>query len=216
MSYKNILENTKEIYKIDLIDQTLDIFLEKSIDVISMNQLAKELEVGVASLYRYFKSKNNLVIQCGIRLWERIGVIFEGIFETEQYKALSGYQQLEQLMKIQLVLYEGHPAYLSFISEFDSIMIKNKVTSQELVEYENSIFTVGEKVYHAYQKGIEDKTIKAIDNFDEFYTVCTITLQALTQKLLGSRAILESDSKYDKSHEIQIIIDLILDKVRGQ
>jgi len=216
MTYKNILENSKEEYKNILIDQCLDIFLIKGIDIISMNQLAKELGVGVASLYRYFKSKNNLVILTGIKLWQRIEFIFEGVFETETYRSLTGYQQLQQLMKVNIVLFEGHPSYLKFISEFDNVMLKNKVTPKQLSDYEKSIFSVGKEVYNAYQKGLKDQTVNEIENFDEFYRTCSLALQALSQKLLASKEILESDKKYNKNNEIQILIDLVLDRLRGK
>ena len=46
--------------KIDLIvKEAVPLFLEKSISDISMNEIAKFVGVGEASLYRYFQKKQN-------------------------------------------------------------------------------------------------------------------------------------------------------------
>ena len=42
-----------------------------------MTDIADHLHLGVASLYRYYKTKSNLVVLCGIHLWKKEIQLFD-------------------------------------------------------------------------------------------------------------------------------------------
>ena len=85
-----IIMNKIKDGKIDLIvKEAVPLFLEKSISDISMNEIAKFVGVGEATLYRYFQKKQNLVIQISAKLADEV---FNHYFSLEQ--KLSGYEQI--------------------------------------------------------------------------------------------------------------------------
>ena len=47
------------------------LFSEKGIDTIAMTDIAKKAEIGVASLYRYFETKDEIAIRTVIWSWEK-------------------------------------------------------------------------------------------------------------------------------------------------
>lgn len=68
-----IIMNKIKDGKIDLIvKEAVPLFLEKSISDISMNEIAKFVGVGEATLYRYFQKKQNLVIQISAKLADEV------------------------------------------------------------------------------------------------------------------------------------------------
>ena len=56
---------------------SFSLFSNKGIDAIAMTDIAKHAEIGVASLYRYFETKDEIAIRTAIWAWEsRKKVIF--------------------------------------------------------------------------------------------------------------------------------------------
>ena len=55
--------------KMDLIiDKALELFLNDSILNVTIKDISSKLEIGEMTIYRYFKTKDNLVLQCAIKL----------------------------------------------------------------------------------------------------------------------------------------------------
>ena len=52
-----------------ILDASFELFAERGIDTIAMTDIAKKAEIGVASLYRYFETKEDLAIEVAIHAW---------------------------------------------------------------------------------------------------------------------------------------------------
>ena len=67
-----------------------DLFMSKGIADVAIKDIADKAGVGEATIYRYFKSKNNIVLQCALNLGK---TIFEDYFDLS--KGRTGYDKLE-------------------------------------------------------------------------------------------------------------------------
>lgn len=115
--------------KIDLIvKEAVPLFLEKSISDISMNEIAKFVGVGEASLYRYFQKKQNLVIQISAKLADEV---FNHYFSLEQ--KLSGYEQISDFFKAYGKVFKEHPEYFKFINELDAYILNENVQEKKRI-----------------------------------------------------------------------------------
>ena len=74
-----------------IIEEALSLFMKKSITGVTMSDIAKEVEIGDATLYRYFKKKQNIVISAVMKLSD--SVLTKYIGNDEQ---LIGYDQLKR------------------------------------------------------------------------------------------------------------------------
>ena len=66
-----------------------DIMLIKGLDTLTISDIAKEIQIGEATIYRYFGSRLNLVIHVGISLWSDI---YKELSKRE--KKSTGYQSV--------------------------------------------------------------------------------------------------------------------------
>ena len=214
MGYQEIMKKNREEYIKVLLSDITDLFIQNGIDDMKMTTLAKELDVGVASLYRYFHTKKDLIILSGIEVWTRINNLFEGVFESESYQNKTGYKQVEDLMKINLVLYDGHQELLSFINDFDNFVIKEKIQTSELKAYEASVLNVSTLVENAYNKGLKDGSIKYTGNFFEFYFTCSHAINALCRKVANQGMILESDRLVEGKIQLELLINVMLNYIK--
>lgn len=209
MEYKKFMRQAKDEYQNILIDKIADLFLDYGIEKMKMTDIAEHLDLGVATLYRYFKTKKKLVVHCGIHLWEKEITLFEGIFDNDVYINKTGLEQLEDILKIFKVLYEGQPKFLRFLRNFDLFVTQEKIDQSDLQEYESSILNVYPLFKKAYEKGLNDGSINQIVEFDEFYFTVNHSLMSLSQKVLPEGSILESDNRVSASNQIDLLIKMI-------
>ena len=68
-----------------MLSEGFRIFSQKSIEVVTMQEIAKASGLGVATVYRYFRTKAALVIAIGAKIWKEYAVEVE-----EMYAARGG------------------------------------------------------------------------------------------------------------------------------
>ena len=209
MKYQTYIENVKNDRMEEVIKSAAQLFMNNGIENIKMTDIAKDCEVGVASLYRYFKTKTAILIRSAIYEWERVNELFDGIFECPTYAEKSGLEQIKELLKLQLVLFISHKNFLRFLYGFDVYMIKEKVDKSELCEYEKSILNIYPYFENAYKKGIDDKTVRTDIDFSLFCKSLSHSLMNLCQKFIIGE-ILPNDDFSNAEEEIKMMIDMAI------
>ena len=66
-----------------IIECTFGLFSENGIENISMNDIAVASKIGVASLYRYFQTKEELAIEVAIYAWNLELSVFNEVFTSK-------------------------------------------------------------------------------------------------------------------------------------
>ncbi|MCL6606363.1 MAG: TetR/AcrR family transcriptional regulator [Paenibacillus sp.] len=207
---KNELDHQKELRKEEVIQAAIEVFKISGIENTKMTEIAESAEVGVASIYRYFKTKPELVIEVAIRAWESIINTFLEGFTQPQYISLNGIQRIESLLSVFLTLYKEHKEFLRLIEEFDNYIIKEKIPPDRLSVYENTILNLMPFMVDAIEKGKKEGSIKSSIHSEEFYMTITHTLISLCQKLISRNTILNSDQEIDGETQVKMIINMAI------
>ncbi|WP_139904949.1 TetR/AcrR family transcriptional regulator [Clostridium thermarum] len=207
-------DNLKEQRKEEVVTAAIEIFKEKGIDNTKMTDIAEKAEVGVASVYRYFKTKFDLVLATATYLWrEDIRGLYEQFYDTD-FKKLSGLEQIRKILYISIDIYKQHPQYLSFLEYFDNYIVKEKVPAEKLESYEKSVIDMRRGIFEALEQGKKDGSIKAdIDN-NTFYITITHGLMSLSQKLILRGTILKSDYEVSGEDQIRLLVDMAVGYIR--
>ena len=207
---KNELNAQKEKRKEEIIKIAIEVFSEKGIENTKMTDIAEKAEVGVASVYRYFKVKQTLVIDAAIKMWEGVIKDFYNEFKTEEYEKLNGIQAVAKILSVFKDLYINNKDFIKYIEEFDNYIVKEKVSPEKLEDYENNILNLMPVMFEALEKGKLDKTIKLSVNYEEFYMTITHALMSLCQKLISRNTILHSDDDIAGEAQVNLIIDMAI------
>jgi AcrR family transcriptional regulator len=210
---KNELDHQKEQRREEVIQAAIEIFKVNGIENTKMTEIAQKAEVGVASIYRYFKTKPELVIEVAIRTWESIITTFFENFNQAKYTSLNGIQRVESLLEVFLTLYQNHKDFLRFIEEFDHYIMKEKISPDRLEIYENTILNLRPLMVDALEKGKKDGSIKPFVHNEEFYMTLTHTLISLCQKLISRNTILHSDQDIEGELQVKLIIHMAIDYI---
>ena len=206
-----------------IIECTFNLFAEKGIESITMNEIAAQAEIGVASLYRYFSTKEDLAIECAIYAWKSEEEIFSDIFSSPDYDDLSGYEQMKIILGIFPRVLTTQEPFFRFVYYFDSFVKRQKVSLESLSAYEGTINGLKAIVIRSLKKGREDGSItygksknEVIANAsdDEIYFTYMHSLFALAQKLSLSGEMLYMDKLVPATRQVELLINVMLNALR--
>ncbi|MBP5362459.1 MAG: TetR/AcrR family transcriptional regulator [Ruminococcus sp.] len=188
------------------IEISAQMFLRDGIESVKMTDIADECGIGVATLYRYFGTKTGITIAAMTHLWEDLKKMFGGVFESPVFKKQTGLKQCSDLMRMFIVLYEAHPAFMKLLGEFDLMIIRENVPKEKLVNYDKSIINFYPVFEAAYLTGLEDGSVREIENFQLFYVSFAHTFMELSKKLIQGE-LLPSDDFSIATKELETVID---------
>ena len=185
-----------------LVDIATDLFMAKSIQDVTIRDIAISAQVGEATIYRYFGKKQALVVQAAMKLQ---GIVSSGYFQLDS--RMSGYQKLEAFYLSYLNIFDHHRDFYKFLSEFDAYMsVENK---DVLNPYEDAIDQYKSAFMNAYEQGLKDGSVKEQANIDLFYFSTTHAILELCKKL-ALKAVLNQDLAIEKLGEVKCLIDIVL------
>lgn len=195
-----------------ILESSFLLFAEKGIDTIAMTDIAKKAEIGVASLYRYFSTKDEIAIRTAIWIWEKQKEILLPVLESTEYKEMKGINQIEKILSLYIFLFKEQSDFLRFIYFFDSYAVRTKVSSERLKDYESMIQSINSYVVSAINKGLNDKTInsKYSNEKDKLYITLMHTMFSATQKLTISGNMLNIDSAASGIDELQSLSNILI------
>ena len=186
-----------------------ELFLKNGIESVKMTDIADASGVGVATLYRYFGTKPRMVTEAMTFLWNRIKLLFSGFFDSPHFTSQTGIKQLGDLMRMFIVLYQAHADFMRLVDEFDRFILREGIPKEELKEYERSVINFYPVLERAYLRGVEDGSVKKLDNFKLFYLTHAHALLEMCKKFVGGE-ILPSDDFAHAEDELQMLIDTAL------
>ena len=189
-----------------LVDMATDLFMSRSIQEVTIRDIAISAQVGEATIYRYFGKKQELVVQAAMKLQS---IVSSGYFKLDDKS--NGYQKLEAFYLSYLNIFDNHRDFYKFLSEFDAYMsTENK---DVLNPYENAIDQYKSAFMKAYEQGLKDGSVRKQDNIDLFYFSTTHAVLELCKKL-ALKAVLNQDLAIEKLGEVRCLINIVLNTLK--
>ena len=185
-----------------------ELFLKRGIENVKMTDVADGAAMGVASLYRYFGSKNVLVIRAGILLWRDVSTLYANRFDATVTEGLTGMERIRLLFSLLEELYRDHRPFISLIGEIDDFLADEDVPAEELKNYENSLLNFLTAFREAFEAGVADGTVReGVDPVLFFRTICHAAT-ALALKLI--RGPLLPGDHFEDPGELHLLMDFAL------
>ena len=195
----NLFKHAQEIV---MAEETTKLFFERSINEVTIKDIANHIGVGEATIYRHYKTKFNIVLSVANYLMNKV---FSQYFNFEQGN--TGYEKIAEFYRSFLNIYKDNCGYYKFINEFDAFLMNSN--EKVATSYEAGIEQFKHKFDEIYQLGLKDGSVKEINDIDVFYYSTTHALLELCKKL-ANKDIISQDAKIDKVREIEVLIETIL------
>lgn len=216
-------ENLKAARIQHIIECTFGLFAEKGIESISMNEIAAQAEIGVASLYRYFSTKEELAIECATYAWKMETVNYSSMFSSAEYEEKTGYEQMKCLLENFPEALVSQYSFFRFVYYFDAFVKKERVSAERLSKYEGAISNLKTVIVSALDKGVKDGSITYKSNpnseianatYDELYFTMMHALFSIAQKLSLSGEMLYMDFEVKPRKQMELLVSFMLSTLK--
>ena len=188
------------------------LFSHNGFDAIAMTDIAKDAEIGVASLYRYFATKDEIAIRTAIWAWENQKKMILPILDDSGYYKKKGIDQLSEIFDLFCKLYQSVPDFFRYIYFFDAYVVCQKIDSERLLPYQDVIQSVQIIIGNAIHKGITDGSISSDfkGNEKQLYYSLMHTLFSASQKLSLSGKMLQMDEINNDVQQLRLLGKILI------
>ena len=172
----------KEENKKRVIEYALKSFTENGIELSTISQIAQEVGLAERSVYRYFKNKEELVLEATFLFWEQIMEYVTSKCPKYKMEKLNGIEQIEYVLNQYANMYFLKRNELVFIHEAESYLSRSGkaflISNKYPAPYEQS----HGQLAMAIKKGIEDGSVNPNLEIEIIYSNTFDSTLGLIQK----------------------------------
>ena len=115
-----------------MLESGFRIFAERSIESVTMQDVALDCKVGLATMYRYFGTKLDFVITIGALQWEAYFREVEEEYHRRGGDMMTAAEELDFYLGAYVILYREHRDILRFNQNFNSYIIHENASKEQL------------------------------------------------------------------------------------
>ena len=186
-----------------VIQASYRLFLEKKIEASSIQEIADEAGVGVASVYRYFTNKGEIAVEAAIFSWE---TGFNPLLERVLERQSGGFSAL---MQGYLDLFRSNPGFFRYLEDFDNYISKLEAPPAAMDRYETMLARQDEMIYEILEKDVNsDRLRDDVDRFS-YLNMAGKAVMALAQKLVNRGHVVSGDNDYDSETTLKLLVETL-------
>lgn len=192
-----------------ILESGFRIFAENTIEKVTMNDVAKAAGIAVSSLYRYYSTKQKLVMAVGTWAWDSYEQANGRLEATIDRSDRTAAQMFDFYLETFLNLYDRHKDLLRFNQFFNAYLMSEEISEEEKAPYLDMIRGMGERFSPIYRKALEDGTLRT-DMPEEkmFSATLHLMLAAVTRYAVG----LAYNEGTDAEDELRLLKELLLQR----
>ena len=174
----NISKEKIDERKLKILDTAFDIFVERTIEAVSMGEIAEAAGVGRATLFRYYPSKLELVIEVCGKKWKDV---FDELDHNRPISSVGEISALDRLiftLDSYIGMYQNYKELLCYNDNFNHYVSLVGKDNERLTAFHESLASVNIRFYNMFEKAKEDKTFRTDIPEAEFLRVTVQTMMA--------------------------------------
>lgn len=204
------VDRQKEERKERVVLAAIKVFTEKGIENAKMTDIAEKAGIGVASVYRYFKTKPELVIAAASKFWELGFALLPGNDDQVVLSQLNGLEKVRRILEVSLTLFRERQDFIRFLEELDYYILKEQIPVDQLAVYEMDMFDTQTLLDAALETGKRDGSIRPDIDINQFSSIITRALMSYCQKLVLRGNVVPSDQEFSGELQIEVLIDMAI------
>lgn len=142
-----------------IIDTAFRLFVEKKIEAVSMDEVAKEAGVGRATLFRCYNNKTELAIAVCASKWKAY------LDKLDEARPISSIHDIPAIGRFIFTLdsyigmYQNHKDLLQYNDNFNNYITHQTVRQEELANFHASLNSVNTRLHMMYAKAKEEQDL---------------------------------------------------------
>ena len=192
-----------------LLEKGFEIFTQRGIEPVSMQNIADAAGCGIATLYRYFDKKQGFVIEVAMKKWNEIRELNRERCEKADIACMTAAQLFEFYLDGFLLLYREKKDLLRFNQMFNMYVEGAGIEKNALETYYGMIENFGEYFRMIYERAKTDKTVRTdIPEAEMFSTTLHLMLAAVTRYAVG--LVYKPETGSDDMKELETLKAMML------
>lgn len=200
-----------------ILEGAFKIFVEKTIEGTTFDDVAAISGVGVATIYRHYKNKQMLVIAVASYAWGKYFADFEERRPLEEIRDIPAIDRLAFGLDIYLDLYQNHKDLLKYNDNFNHFIQHYDYKDYEgMKDYFAVTDPISERFHILYEKAKIDKTVRTDIDESNLFRLTVHTMMAACHYYAGGFAWgADADKDHDYMDELLELKEMLLNYARG-
>ncbi|MBE1445539.1 TetR/AcrR family transcriptional regulator [Paenibacillus sp. OAS669] len=188
------------------------VFLRKGFEKATMQDVAKEDNVGIATLFRYFPKKDKLIVAVATRLMESQAPVFEDI-AARQESCLS---KLERVFD-HFVSFsrETHGERTRLLEAFQSYAAQSPEPLEDIDKFNAEYHQISAIYHRIMEEGMHDGSIRSDISIPDTLSTMANAFGIFAQKLSLQKNIAMLESDMEPETQLLVMKQIFLDYLRG-
>jgi len=204
---RNIQKDTIEMAAKDqrILESAFRLFAENTIEKVKLTEVAAAAGIGIASLYRCYPSKPELVM--AVNTWAWTNYLADNPVPLNDN--MTGAEEFEVHLDAFLDLYRNHKDLLRFNQFFNVYIQSEDIAADKMQDYLQMIRDLEKPFAATYRKGQADGTIKTnLSETKMFSVTLHLMLATVTRYAVG----LAYNEDTDAEAELALLKEMLLSK----
>lgn len=178
------------------------LFCERGIVDVTLLEIARASHVGETTMYRYFGTKTQLVLEAFVMLWDGImSSVQENVESQEAYQTLTGYEQISVWLDAFRQLYQNHADFILFSYEAKLYLLRNHIKLNQS-QQDVLMHAIKAPCIAALHKGMEDGTIPITDPPEDIFFALWGAVRGYIVKIVVYDALYGENSPWESRYTI--------------
>ena len=198
-----------------IIDTAFRLFVEKKIEAVSMDEVAKEAGVGRATLFRCYNNKTELAIAVCASKWKAY------LDKLDEARPISSIHDIPAIGRFIFTLdsyigmYQNHKDLLQYNENVNHFVSHSGgvETAGMMADFHASLYSVDTRLHMMYKRAQEDHTFRTDIPEEEFMRVTVHTMMTACAYYAGG-FIWGSKNNKDYTPELLRVKEMILNYVK--
>jgi len=197
-----------------LMEAGLKLFSTNGIEMVKLQDVADEAGVGIATLYKYYENKVNLLISISAYMWKKIWSGYDENLGSETIQSYNAYQRIEGFLDLIISLYKEHPEVLRFSGYYKTYMNRENTDSIKNNEHIKALAPIGDIFHDLYEKAKIDKSIRTDIEEHEMFTTLALTMLGAAERYAMGIVWAGHDGDNDYTKELLLLKDMMLSWIK--
>ncbi|MCR8643181.1 TetR/AcrR family transcriptional regulator [Paenibacillus sp. N1-5-1-14] len=204
-------EDAKQQRVVLMIDAAERVFNAKGIDKATMQDVATEARMGIATVFRYFPKKDKLIIAVATRIIESQIETFDTIANGQE----TCYEKLEKILDFFITLIgPAHSKNTKLLEAFESYAAQSTEPLEDLDLYNDAMSRIQSSIMNIIKDGMNDGSIRANLSLDDTIATMTNSFALFAKKLSLQSSIPMLEFKIESAKQLHILKDIFLSYLR--
>ena len=144
-----------------IIDTAFQIFVEKKIEAVTMEEIARKAGIGRATLFRCYSSKPELVMAVCTAKWKAYFDKLDAIRPLESIHDIPAIDRFIFTLDGYIDMYQNHKDLLQYNDNFNHYMVHQEgIAAEKYEKFYKSLYSMNTRLHWMYEKAKEDKTFR--------------------------------------------------------